>query len=237
MRPASHGQPWTSRGKGSARRVKVTRSVRRDRAGDRRTRTRKEAQARESGHGSPRREGSEGKLQERERHGTGPRNSGAQEHSGLLTGSSVPDAARTVEREPTLRTAPVRAWQPSPTTVSLTSVSSRVVSGETGRPEQCVQGARSSGEAKPAGKNVPRRVSERCGECLGVATRRRNSGEEPTPREDDPGTRVPGTRSSEEYPVAACAARGAPQAKQGATRGIGASEGEREPQERQAARG
>jgi len=119
----------------------------------------------------------------------------------------------------------------------LSSECSWVESGEAGRPEQCVQGARSSGEANPAGENAPRRVSERCGDRMRVATRRRNSGEEPTPREDDPGTRVPGTRSGEEHPAAARAARGAPQAKQGATRRIGASEGEREPHERQAARG
>jgi hypothetical protein len=135
--------------------AKAGRRAHPDRVGGRRTRTRKGArEARESGHGSSRGERSEGKLQERERHGTRPRSPGADvEQDRLSRASTSTLAVRTVEREPTLRTAPVRAWQPSPPRTSR-----EAKPWVKGTPwVDCVQGARSSGEADPVPANaVPR---------------------------------------------------------------------------------
>jgi len=88
MRPASLR---ASRGKGSTRRGKPRKSSRHVAPGGGRTRTHKEAQARESGYGSSRGESSEGRLQGRERHGTRPRSVGApRETTGSARGSHDP---------------------------------------------------------------------------------------------------------------------------------------------------
>jgi len=70
------------------------------RAGGGRTRTHTEAQARESGYGSPRGESSEGHLQGRERHGTRPRSVGASRKTACPARGTIRSAyaARSVER-------------------------------------------------------------------------------------------------------------------------------------------
>jgi len=70
------------------------------RAGGGRTRTHKEAKARESGYGSSRGESSEGRLQGRERHGTRPRSVGASRKTACLARGAIRSAfaAGTVER-------------------------------------------------------------------------------------------------------------------------------------------
>jgi hypothetical protein len=88
MRPASLR---ANRGKGSARRGKHRKSSRLVAPGGGRTRTHKEAMARESGYGSSRGESSEGRLQGRERHGTRPRSAGApRKTTGSARGSHDP---------------------------------------------------------------------------------------------------------------------------------------------------
>lgn len=86
------------------------------RAVGRSTRTRTGAQARESGHGSSRRESSEGRLQGRERHERRPRSVGAPRRTACSArGSCVPRARPEPSRGAgTLRTAPVEAWRPPP---------------------------------------------------------------------------------------------------------------------------
>jgi len=70
------------------------------RAGGGRTRTHKEATARESGYGSSRGESSVGRLQGRERHGTRPRSFGASRKTACSARGAIRSAfaARTVER-------------------------------------------------------------------------------------------------------------------------------------------
>jgi len=70
------------------------------RAGGGRTRTHKEAKARESGYGSSRGESSVGRFQGRERHGTRPRSFGASRKTACLARGAIRSAfaARTVER-------------------------------------------------------------------------------------------------------------------------------------------
>jgi len=70
------------------------------RAGGGRTRTHKEAKARESGYGSSRGESSGGHFQGRERHGTRPRSFGASRKTACLARGAIRSAfaARTVER-------------------------------------------------------------------------------------------------------------------------------------------
>jgi len=165
-----------------------------------RTRTRTEAKARESGYGSSRRESSEGRLQGRERHGTRPRNVGAPRRTTCsVRGACVPRAQPEPSRGArTLRTAPVRAWRPSPSPARPRGL----VGATRGTRRSAFEGARTPGEVIPSLRIVDGCVSgHRDTEARAVETRS-DSEWEANFRRGSPGTLVAGVDRDEKNPEA-----------------------------------
>jgi len=153
------------------------------RAGGGRTRTHKEAKARESGYGSSRGESSGGHFQGRERHGTRPRSFGASRKTACLARGAIRSAfaARTVERgkNPEDGTGEGSA-SPRPPQRRLSWRG-----GVGGTRRSCVRGKkkprRGGSRANP---NAPARFGGRGGEGTRAAKTRRTLERNPTPRED-----------------------------------------------------